>query len=187
MILEGLVTTLGADSQPHLAPMGPHVEGPEFQRFYLKPYRSSQTYANLRNHREGVLHVTDDALLIARSAIGPVEPFPMFRPAEQVCGVILADCVRWLEFRVIEIDESADRVTMAAEVVACGQGRPWFGFNRGRHAVIEAAILATRVHLIPRTTIESQMDALDVIVTKTGGPDELLAMRLLRDHVSANR
>ena len=71
MILEGIVTTLNPDGSLNVAPMGPRVENRSFDRFVLRPYRSSTTYRNLKALGEGVLHVTDDVLLLARAAIGP--------------------------------------------------------------------------------------------------------------------
>jgi len=186
MILEGLVTTIDADGQPHLAPMGPRVGGPEFRTLQLRPYSTSQTCRNLIRSREGVLHVTDDALLIACAAISAVTPMPPLEPAVSIQGHVLLDCQRYYEFRVSEIDTSEERVGMTADVTHTGRGRrPWFGFNRARHAVLEAAILATRVHLLPREQIEAEFRVLTVIVGKTGGPDEHAAMQLLRAHVEA--
>src|SRR4051794_39482047 len=106
MILEGIVTTLG-DGRVNIAPMGPHV-GPEGigPRFVLKPYRTAQTYRNLKQHGEGVLHVTDDVLLLAKAAVGAVEPSPPLVSAEQVRGQRLADCCRWYEFRVLTLDDA---------------------------------------------------------------------------------
>src|SRR4051794_22382452 len=106
MILEGLVTTLDAAGRPHLAPMGPHVEDAEFDDFVLRPFPTSQTYQNLLHHPEGVLHVTDNALLISRAAIGSLDPFPAVMPADRVAGVVLADCCRYCEFQVDTIDTS---------------------------------------------------------------------------------
>src|SRR5207247_4333935 len=102
-----LVTTLDAGGGgPHLAPMGPHVEGPEFARFLLCPFPTSQTYHNLRARGEGVLHVTDDVLLLAMAALGPVEPPPACFPAACVRGWVLRDTCRYYEFRVRSIDDS---------------------------------------------------------------------------------
>jgi hypothetical protein len=185
MILEGLVTTLDEDGAPHLAPMGPEVSGTEFDEFILKPFQSSHTCQNLLRHSEGVLHVTDDSLLFARSAIGRLDSFPAVRPAEQVRGVRLVDCVRWIEFEVTAVDDSTERLRLAARVRHAGSVRQWFGFNRGKHAVIEAAILATRVHLLPRNDILREFATFDRIVAKTGGPDESAAMRLLTEFVGA--
>src|SRR5262245_15082081 len=116
MILEGLVTTLKPDGSPHLAPMGPRV-APDFSRLLLRPFPGSTTYRNLPAHPEGVLHVTDDALLIARAALGAADPLPPLRPAERVSGFVLADCCRHYEFVVKSIDSSGERVHIEAEVV----------------------------------------------------------------------
>lgn len=178
MILEGLVTTLDPDGSPHLAPMGPRVEG-DFSRFTLRPFPTSNTYKNLVAHPEGVLHVTDDALLLAKAAIGTVDVFPPIHPAERVRGVVLADSCRHYEFIVRSMDASTERVTIEAEVVHAGRTRDFFGFNRAKHAVVEAAILATRLDIVPHAEVAAEFRKLRVIVGKTGGPDEFMAMDLL--------
>src|SRR5215204_5127651 len=117
LVLEGLVSTLAVDGGPHLAPMGPHVPAAEFYRFTLRPFPTSQTYRNLRAHGEGVLHVTDDVLLLAMAAVGPVDPPPTWHSANVVRGWVLADCCRFHEFRVVSVDESEQRVRIEAVVV----------------------------------------------------------------------
>jgi uncharacterized protein len=49
--------------------------------------------------------------------------------------------------------------------------------------VIEAAIHATRLHILSREFIESEMARLQAIVDKTAGPAEHAAMALLTEHV----
>src|SRR5438132_13758924 len=105
----------------HLAPMGPAVDGPNFRRFLLRPFPTSQTYRNLLAHGEGVLHVTDDVLLLARAALGPVEPPPACFPAAGVRGWVLCDTCRYYEFRVTTIDDSQPRVRIEAEVLHTGR------------------------------------------------------------------
>src|SRR5262245_38172984 len=144
MILEGVVTTVGPAGEVNVAPMGPRVEPGELRRFLLRPFPTAQTFRNLKARGEGVLHVTDDVLLLARAALGAAEPPPPLRPAQKVRGFVLEDACRWYEFRVSSIDEREERVRVEAEVVHCGRGRDFFGFNRAKHAVVEAAILATR-------------------------------------------
>lgn len=178
MILEGLVTTLDPDGSPHLAPMGPRVAD-DFSRFTLRPFPTSNTYRNLVRHPQGVLHVTDDALLLAKAAINAVDVFPAVRSAEHITGFVLADSCRHFEFTVKSIDTSSERVTIEAEVIHTGRTRDFFGFNRAKHAVVEAAILATRLHLIPLTEIAAEFRKLRVIVGKTGGAAEHAAMDLL--------
>src|SRR6201997_718213 len=116
MILEGIVTTSSADGDVHIAPMGPRV-GPGMDRFLLRPFRTAQTYANLKAHGEGVLHVTDDVLLLARAAIGSLDQPPPLAPAAKVRGWVLTGACRAYEFRVTACDEREERVRFDAEVV----------------------------------------------------------------------
>lgn len=178
MILEGLVTTLDEDGSPHLAPMGPRV-GQDFSRFTLRPFPTSHTYQNLLRDREGVLHVTDDALLLARAAIGRVQPFPEVRPATRIKGIVLVECCRHYEFVIRSVDDTGERIDLEAETVHMERTRDFFGFNRARHAVVEAAILATRLHLLPLEEVASEFRKFRVIVGKTGGPAEHEAMAML--------
>ncbi len=186
MILEGLVTTLSPSGAVNIAPMGPRVEA-EMRRFLLRPFPTSQTYQNLKRHGEGVLHVTDDVLLLARAALGPVEPLPPMQPASEVRGRVLCDACRSYEFRVRSIDDRQERMQIEAEVVHVQRVRDFFGFNRAKHAVVEAAILATRTDFLSLDDIEAEYRKLAVIVDKTGGAREREAFTLLRQHVEQVR
>lgn len=185
MILEGIVTTLNAQDLLNVAPMGPEVDpAPDMDRFILRPYRTSTTYANLKSRGEGVLHVTDDVLLLAQAAIGEaLDPFPALRPASRVAGVILADACRFYEFRVMELDDRDDRTRIVVETVAKGRQRDFFGFNRAKHAVLEAAILATRTAWLPIRDLLLEFRKLEVLVQKTGGPAEHAAFTLLLEYL----
>jgi hypothetical protein len=184
VILEGIVTTLDPEGTLHVAPMGPEVGDADPRRFVLRPYRTSTTYRNLKAHGEGVLHVTDDVLLLARSAIGrPTDAAS--RPADVVRGRILADSCRYYEFRVTDLDDREARATIRAETVAAGRLRDLFGLNRAKHAVVEAAILATRTEFLPPGAILAEYRKLAVLVEKTGGDAEHAAFDLLTDHVRA--
>jgi len=182
MILEGIVTTKGVDGAINVAPMGPIVDV-SMQSLVLRPFQTSTTYANLKQHGEGVLHVTDDVLLLARAAIGALEETPETFPAEVVHGAVLAGACRWYEFRVTSLDDSDERTRIEAEVVHTGRLRDFFGFHRAKHAVLEAAILATRVHLLPAEEIRSEYDRLAIPVQKTAGPDEREAFSLLCNYI----
>jgi hypothetical protein len=178
MILEGLITTTNNDGNPHLAPMGPTVFG-DFASLLLRPFPTSNTYQNLTRHGEGVFHITDDARLIAYAAVGKLQEVPPTNPATAVAGFVLRDACRAFEFRVTEIDATRERVHISADVVHRHSLREWGGFNRAKHAVIEAAILATRFHLLPADDITAEFKKLRVIVDKTGGDAEHDAMGML--------
>jgi uncharacterized protein len=187
MILEGIVTTISAAGDINIAPMGPHVDFDpatgELRRVTLRPFRASQTFANLTAHSEGVLHVSDDVLLLARSALGRLDPLPPLRPAEHVRGWVLADACRFHEFRVVSRDDSSERARLEAEVVYTGRLRDFFGFNRAKHAVVEAAILATRTAFLPLDDIEAEYRKLAVLIEKTGGAQEHAAFDFLSRHL----
>jgi uncharacterized protein len=183
MILEAIVTTISAAGELNIAPMGPRV-GPSMDRFVLRPFQTAQTYRNLREHGEGVLHVTDDVLLLARAAVGRLEPPPPVEPAERVRGFVLCDTCRYYEFRVTAIDDRAERVSIEAETVHCGRRRDFFGFSRAKHAIVEAAILATRLAILPAEEIAREFRRLAVLVEKTGGPQEHEAFRFLSEYVT---
>ena len=125
----------------------------------LRPFRTSTTYRNLKARGEGVLHVTDDVLLLARTAIGPEverrDPAGRRRPRAGSC----VDACRYYEFRVVDLDDRDERTTIVAETVAEGRLRDFFGFNRAKHAVVEAAILATRTALLPLEEILAEYPA----------------------------
>ena len=85
--------------------------------------------------------------------------------------------------RVLAMDESQPRVRIEAEVVHAERLRDFFGFNRAKHAVVEAAILATRTAFLPRAEIEAEYRKLALLVDKTGGRQEKEAFAFLHEHV----
>ncbi len=178
-ILEAIVTTANEDGTINIAPMGPLVDE-SLETLVLRPFRTSTTYKNLIRTSLGVLHITDDVLLFAKAAIGNVEPLPTFLPSEPL---VLASACRWLKFEILSVDDSAERSVLISHTTERGQMREFFGFNRAKHAVIEAAILATRVHLLAGEEILAELERLESTIRKTGAADELTAYALLQDFV----
>jgi hypothetical protein len=181
-LLEGIVTTLNFDGTPHVTPIGPIVDA-GFTRLLLRHYHTSTTYQNLKRTRQGVLHVTDDVELFARAAVGQLAELPRLVAAKAIDGVILEDACRWYAFRVISIDDAGERTEIVAETVDQGRLRDFFGFNRAKHAVIEAAILATRIDFLEARHIQEEFERLAGPVTKTGGHQERNAFDFLKQFV----
>jgi hypothetical protein len=126
--------------------------------------------------------VTDDVLLLAKAAVGQAPPAEA-RPAEKVSGFVLSGACRYYEFTVRAMDESKERVHIVADVVHAGVLREFFGLNRAKHAVVEAAIQATRLHLLPAAEVRADFRKLRVLVEKTGGPAEHEAFDFLAARV----
>jgi len=182
VILEGILTTLNDDGSPHLAPMGPRVED-QMRRLVLRPFRSSGTYRNLSETGQGIFHVTDDVEMIARAAVHRLSEIPPFKAATAVQGVILSDACRWYAFRVSKRTETEPRASFECNVVDQGRLRDFCGFNRAKHAVLEAAILATRIQILPAAEIYNELSRLRVVVDKTAGKQERQAFAFLEHYV----
>ena len=178
MIIESILTTMDARGAVNFAPMG--VEWGE-EEIVIKPFLETTTFQNLQATRVAVVNLTDDVMVFAQGAIGNVQ-FPAI-PAEVVQGVVLEAACSWREVQVRTLDATPPRGRIVTRVVHRGVRREFLGFNRARHAVLEAAILATRTHLLPPEQIRDEFARLQVIVDKTAGPREREAMALLTDHV----
>jgi hypothetical protein len=74
-------------------------------------------------------------------------------------------------------------VQIEAEVVHVETLRDFFGFNRARHAVLEAASLVTRLHILKGDDVAAEYAKLCVIVEKTGGAAEREAFAFLQAHL----
>ncbi len=183
MILEGIVTTVNADGTANISPMGPLVDE-EITQFVLRPYTTSRTYQNLKRTGQGVLHVTDDVEMLAHAAVHRLDPPPKLAKAKKVAGFVLVEACRWYEFQVRSLDDHSERTTIACQVVAHGRIRDFFGFNRAKHAVVEASILVTRIEFLPAEQIVDDFRRLAVLVDKTAGPQERRAFQFLEQYVS---
>ncbi|HYO25788.1 MAG TPA: DUF447 domain-containing protein [Lacipirellulaceae bacterium] len=183
-IIEGLVATRDEAGNCHIAPMGPLV-GAQFDRLWLRPFVTSSTYQNLRLRRAGVFHTTDDVEMLAAAAIGALRPLPAVTPAAAVEADVIVDACMWFAFEVESVDDSTERSTIAARVVDRGVLREFTGFNRAKHAVVEAAILATRVRILPAEQIIGELERLALPIQKTGSAAEVRAFAMLKDYVRA--
>jgi hypothetical protein len=180
VIIESIVTSMNPEGDVNFAPMG--VEWGE-ETIILKPFLETTTFRNVSSTGVAVVNLTDDAMLFAQGAISsPTYPSV---PAQVVLGVVLEAACSWREVEVASLDDTPPRSRIVTRVVHRGFKREFLGFNRARHAVLEAAILATRTHLIPAEQIRADFERLQIIVDKTAGPREREAMALLTTHVRA--
>jgi uncharacterized protein len=178
VIIESIVTSMDPSGTVNFAPMG--VEWGE-DHLVLKPFLETTTFRNVSATGAAVVNLTDDVMLFAQAAISSPS-YPAF-PAEVVRGVVLEAACSWREVEAVSVDATPPRSRIEARVVHHGFRREFLGFNRARHAVLEAAILATRTHLIPAEQIRAELEKLQVIVDKTAGPREQEAMALLTAYV----
>ena len=182
MIVETIVTTRDHQGQVNVAPMGVEWEpSADDSRIVLKPFLETATYRNVMATQTAVVNLVDDVRVFARAAISNPEYATV--PATAIAGAVLADCCAWRELQVISIDSTPPRSRIETTVVHRGTARDFIGFNRACHAVLEAAIYATRVRMLPRDFLESELQRLQVIVDKTAGPREFEAMALVSSFI----
>jgi uncharacterized protein len=179
-IVETITTTINPDGTVNCAAMG--VEWGD-ESIVIKPYSSTRTLRNLRATGAAVVNLTDDILLFTQAALG--DPQPPTRPTATIDGAVLANACSWREVTVEAIDASGPRARVTTHVVGRGVGREFLGFNRARHAVLEASIIASRARRLPFAEIRAELERLQALVDKTAGPREREAMELVRRHVRA--
>lgn len=182
-ILEGVVTTTNSDGSTNVSPMGPRVDWPTTE-LLLRPYPESTTYANLVANSRGVFHVTDDVLLMARAAIGRLDGPPPLVSGPPGYPQRLAHSARWYAFEVESIDEGRIPVEIACRVRQEGKAGELLGLNRAKHAVLEAAILATRLRFLPIDSVLDDYARLATIVEKTAAQAERTAFAELQQFVT---
>ena len=185
MIIETIVTTVDSQGGVNIAPMGLEWTGRDDESPVLKPFLETVTYRNVVATGVAVVNLIDDVRVFAQAAISKPS-FPE-DPAVVVQGFSLRDACSWREIRVKSIDSTPPRSRIDTEIVHHGFRREFIGFNRARHAVLEAAIYATRVHMLERDFLEAELVRLQVIVDKTAGPAEHEAMALLANHIRSAR
>jgi len=187
-VIEGIVTSRDSAGRVNVAPMGPIEDEATPGVLVLRPFQDSRTFANRAATGQAVFPRADDVLVRALGAIGALDVASLeMRPADRVDGVIWLGAVSYDELRVRRLDTSSPRAVIEAEVVSHGTLRAWRGLNRAAHGVLEAAILATRVHLTGVDAALASIAPYEVWVEKTGGDAEREAMRRVIDAVASGR
>jgi hypothetical protein len=176
LIREAIVTTVNGHGEPHLAPLGLISEG---ERWVLAPFHPSTTLENLRETPCAVANMTDDVRIFAGCLTGRRD-WPL-TPATVVAAPRLAAALAHLELVVAEVREDELRPRFVCRVAHRASHAPFQGFNRAQAAVIEGAILVSRLHLLSRPEVEGELARLDVIVGKTAGAAETEAWGWLKE------
>lgn len=182
MIRESIVTTQSLDGRVHIAPLGLIVEG---EHLIIAPFRPSQTLDNLRSNPHAVANYTDDVLVFAGCLTGRRD-WPV-HPADQIPGAVLDSALAHAELRVVAVTEDEQRPRFRCAVQHEAAHAPFHGFNRAQAAVVEAAILVSRLHMLPPEKIEREIAYLQIAVDKTAGPRERQAWSWLMDRIAEHQ
>lgn len=178
LIYETVVTSLDANDVPHIAPFG--IREQEGQ-VLIAPFRPSSSLDNLLLHRCAVVNLTDDVRVFAGALTGRRD-WPLVS-AQKVHGVVLESALTHRELELVEVRENALRPELVFKVVHEVQHRPFRGFNRAQAAVIELAVLVSRLHMLPMEKIDAEMAYLAIAIEKTAGERETQAWQWLVERI----
>jgi uncharacterized protein len=182
VIFEAVIITRNADGSLHIVPMGYRESGKDV---VLAPFRPSTTLDNLARSRQAVINLTDNVAIIAGCLTGRFE-WPTL-PAAVVDAARLADTLAHLEVEVRHEEPDEERPRFVCAVRHRQQHRPFRGFNRAQAAVVEAAILVSRLHLLPAEKVDREIAYLQMAVDKTAGEREREAWRWLMARITMHR
>jgi hypothetical protein len=178
-IFETVVTTCSQAGRVHVAPMGVRYDG---EHVLLKPFRPSATLENVLTTRLAVLNLVDDVRVFAGCVTGRREwPVVDLEPALPWRAARLACALGHVLLRLDECDDDPERPTLRLRRSAEETHAPWRGFNRAQAAVIEGAVLVSRLRMLAREKVETEMRYLQIAIDKTAGAVEREAWGWLRE------
>ena len=178
MIIETIFSTQDSSGQPNFAPMGISLGSGEI---IVRPYRNTQTCRNLLATGYGVINLTDDVLAYVQSALFDVI-LPHFK-AHEVPGIVFQGACSWREVEVIDQIGTPERSELHCREIYRGWQSDFLGFCRASNAVIEATVLATRLHLYTNENVLKEMERYEQIVIKTGDKREQNSFQQVRDYI----
>ena len=182
MIFETIVTTRNGVGGDHIAPMGIREQD---GYVVLSPFRPSATLEHVLRERVAVVNMTDDVRVFAGCLTGRYD-WPTTPASHLPCGR-LAAALAHVELRLERIEDDAVRPRLWCREIGRFTHAPFRGFNRAQAAVIEAAILVSRLDMLPAEKISTEMAYLGIAIEKTAGPREREAWAWLQEAVAAFR
>ena len=183
MIFETIITTQSAEGRVHIAPMGIREED---NWVILAPFKPSTTLDNVIASGCAVQNFCDDVRVFAGCITGAKRDWPTIA-ATAVASVRLRDSLGHSELKLEHVDEHPQRPKLYCKRVHNESHAAFRGFNRAQAAVIEGAVLISRLPMLPAEKIASEWDYLTIAIEKTAGPIELEAWRWLQEKLTEHR
>ncbi len=181
-IFEAVITSLAGDGTPHVAPMGVRYQD---GLVVLMPFKPSTTLSNILAGGHAVLNLLTDSRVFAGCVTGRRD-WPTV-PVEGIKGVRLACALSHVELRLaLHVDDPQRPVLRLARVFEAAHA-PFVGLNRAQAAVLEGAVLVSRLNMLAPQKVDAEMAYLQIAIDKTAGPDEHEAWGWLREAVAAHR
>ena len=161
-----------------MTPFGVRYEG---DLLVISPYKPSTTLDNILATKYAVMNMTDDVRVFAGALTGR-QPWQLLR-SNKIKAYRLVDCLAHVELELLEVRDDATRPQLMMKKIAEFNHKPFEGFNRAQAAVIELAVLVSRLHLLPKHKIMSELEYLKIAIDKTAGERELQAWAWLTEAI----
>ena len=181
LIRETIVTTADRQGRVHIAPIGIIADG---DSWIIAPFRPSTTLENLQAVPFAIANYTDDVRIFAGCLTGRPD-WPTLA-ADTVPVPRLAGALAHVELAVARTTDDSQRPRFHCRVVHTASHAPFQGFNRAQAAVVEAAILVSRLDFLPRDKVAREIAYLESAVQKTAGPAELEAWQWIITRIAAH-
>ena len=178
MIFETIIGTINKKGIVNFAPFGIKKE----KNFVLiSPYIPSKTLSNLGSTKYASINYIDDASYFVNCIIGQ----KIFRKKKcsKIKGYFLKDALSHDEVIVESIKAHEIRPTFKCRIINRVEHRRFEGFNRARSSLIEACILASRVKILEKKQILSELNNLKSSVEKTAGTKEKKSWDLIHNYI----
>jgi len=186
VIYETVISTVAPDGTPHVAPMGVRYRPSDTGHdVILMPFKPSTTLANIVASGHAVLNIVTDTRVFAGSVTGR-RAWPL-QAAERIAGMRLACALNHAELKLAEVQDDPQRPVLRLARVFEASHAPYLGFNRAQAAVVEGAVLVSRLHMLPAAKVDAEMSYLQIAIDKTAGPEEREAWGWLTEAVARYR
>ena len=184
-IFETVVTTRSPAGDVHVAPMGVrYVEG----EVVLMPFRPSTTLANIEATGRAVLNLLTDVRVFAGCVTGrrdwPTEPV---HASAGFDGVRLVCALGHVALQLRHLKDDPQRPALHMARVSEATHAPFRGMNRAQAAVVEGAVLVSRLRMLPAEKVDSEMRYLQIAIDKTADAAELEAWGWLHEAITRHR
>ncbi len=182
MIQEIIVTTTNEDGSTHIAPMGIREES---GLIVIAPFKPSATLENIQRNKLAVVNRIDDVRIFAGCLTGRKD-WPL-APAEKIKEHRLEAALSHLELGLERFVDDELRPRFYCKQIIEVSHKPFQGFNRAQSAVLEAAILVSRLHMLTEEKIEQELEYLMIAIDKTAGENEKIAWDWLMERIKSFR
>lgn len=180
MIFETIVISVDKAGQAHVAPFGVRHEA---SKVIISPFRPSKTLENILSSKAASLNLTDDVRVFA-GAITKRVAWKLL-PTDNIDGFRLDGCLSHVELKLEDVREDTERPQLVMQEIETVHHQGFSGFNRAQAAVIELAVLTSRLHLLPAKKVQSELKYLQIAIDKTAGQRELQAWGWLCEKIDA--